>query len=70
MLASQYLDKYVSTLARPFATLIVSAGLKFTHLPLSESQVIPEEDLRNITLFISIDRDAMPPELIFKAYPR
>ena len=64
MKASEYLDKYVAPSARPFATLVVSAGLKFTHMTLAPDQLVPEEDQRNITLFIAIDRDSMPPELI------
>ena len=64
MKARKYIDKYVEESARPFATVVISAGRKFTHMPLLPDQEVMDEDDRNITVFIHIDHESMPPVLI------
>ena len=64
MKAKQYLDRYVSTAARPFATVVISAGKRFTHMPLQEEQQIHEDESGDTTVFIHIDVEAMPPDRV------
>ncbi len=64
MIAREYIAKYVEESARPFATVVISAGRKFTHMPLRPEQEVVDEDDRNITVFIHIDHESMPPVLI------
>ena len=65
MIAKDYIAKYVTPSAQPFATVVISAGKKFTHMPLGPNQEVREENEREgINVFIHINEADMPPVLI------
>ena len=64
MIARDYIDRYVRSDVQPFAVVVVSYALKNTHVILMGDATVPDNDGRNITVFIEIDTDAMPPILI------
>ena len=65
MQAYEYIAKYVTPSAQPYATVVISAGKKFTHMPIGPNQEVREENEREgINVFIHINEADMPPVLI------
>lgn len=64
MKASEYIERYVQEAAQPYAQVVVSYARKMTHIPLKPDALMPDEDDSNITVFIQLDTNAMPPVLI------
>lgn len=64
MLAKAYIERYVHPDYRAYARVIVSSALKGTHTPLKPDQPVPDTDSRNVSVFLLMDTDAMPPVLI------
>ena len=64
MNATAYINRYIAEDTRPFARVMVSYGLRSTHIPLGPDMEVPDNDDRNVTVFIQIDTEAMPTDLI------
>jgi len=64
MNVTEYINRYVADDAKPYAQVCVSYALKTTHLTLQPDDTIPDNDDRNVTVFIQIDTASMPPILI------
>ncbi|KKL55711.1 hypothetical protein LCGC14_2252660 [marine sediment metagenome] len=69
MLASEYIARYVHPDYQSYARVVVSYARKNIHVPLRPDQPVPDNDPGgqrgdNVTAFIEMDTDAMPPVLI------
>ena len=64
MLAKEYIEKYVHPEVQTYAQVVVSYALKGIHALLKPDQPVPDNDPRNVTVFIQMDTDAIPAVLI------
>ena len=64
MLAEEYITRYVHSDYRAYAKVVVSYALRGIHVPLKSDQPVPDNDDRNVTVFIQMDTAAMPPVLV------
>lgn len=64
MLAKEYIERYVHPEVVNYARVVVTYALKGTQLPLKPDQPVPDNDPRNVTVYIEIDTESIPPSLI------
>ncbi|KKN77090.1 hypothetical protein LCGC14_0364310 [marine sediment metagenome] len=69
MLAKDYIKRYVHPDYQSYSQVVMSYARKGIHMPLQPDQPVPDNDPGgpagdNVTVFIQMDTDAMPAELI------
>ena len=68
ILAEEYIVRYVHPDYQAYAKVVVSYALKGFHVLLKPDQPVPDNDDRNVTVFIQMDTEAMPTVLVPEHY--